>query len=114
MLQTKKQPLNLCTWQPIIDLGHGYRCLLDPADYHRLKHHRWFAKKSNSCLYAVRKVRRAGHETIIRMHREIVAAPPGHPVHHINHNTLDNRRANLFICTPSTHSHLHTDPLTQK
>ena len=37
----------------------------------------------------------------IRAHREIMNPPPGMVVDHINHDKLDNRRANLRVCTPS-------------
>lgn len=107
MALIKKSPPSLCVWQPIIDLGRGLLCLLDPDDYHRLKGYRWFAKKSNSTIYAVRKVRRGGHEVLVRMHREIVAAPPGMDVHHKHGNSLDNRRSELLLCTPRVHRHLH-------
>lgn len=35
----------------------------------------------------------------ILMHREIMNAPKGMDVDHINHNQLDNRKSNLRVCT---------------
>ena len=40
-----------------------------------------------------------GKTKLIPMHREITAAPNGLMVDHINHNGLDNRRANLRFAT---------------
>lgn len=37
----------------------------------------------------------------ISMHRQILNAPSGYDVDHINGNTLDNRRSNIRLCTKS-------------
>jgi len=39
------------------------------------------------------------------MHRLIVRCPATCKVHHINHDTLDNRRQNLMIVTEYEHRH---------
>jgi hypothetical protein len=41
------------------------------------------------------------------MHRQIINAGPELVVHHKNHNTLDNRRANLILATPQIHKWFH-------
>jgi hypothetical protein len=33
------------------------------------------------------------------MHREVTGAPKGQVVDHVNHNTMNNRRCNVRICT---------------
>jgi hypothetical protein len=49
-----------------------------------------------------------GCKRTVFMHRQILNAHPADEVHHINHNTLDNRRDNLQILTPTEHRWLHT------
>ena len=39
------------------------------------------------------------NERTVRMHRAILDVPKGKIVDHINHNGLDNRRANLRVAT---------------
>ena len=71
--------------------------LVDKADYERLVKYKWFVMDGRKgAFYAGRK---EGCR-IVTMHNEIMQAPPGMVVHHINHNGLDNRRCNLQICTP--------------
>jgi hypothetical protein len=41
---------------------------------------------------------------MVYMHREITKAPKGMFVDHIDHNTLNNRRCNLWVCTPEQNS----------
>ncbi|MGD0283518.1 MAG: HNH endonuclease [Dissulfurispiraceae bacterium] len=43
----------------------------------------------------------------ILLHRWIVDAPDDMLVHHINHNTLDNRKENLAILSASDHTYYH-------
>jgi len=91
----------------IIELGSGYAVIVDTDDYEKLSGHRWFAKRSAHCIYAVRKVISGGKEHLIRMHREIIHAPQGFDVHHKNRNTLDNRKSNLEITSPEQHKIYH-------
>ena len=83
-----------------IELSQGRFAIVDPADYEHLKSFKWFEKKSKHTFYAYRtlplKDRRPG-QTNIMMHRLIMNAPPDMQVDHINHNGLDNRKANLHV-----------------
>jgi len=90
-----------------IHLTNGLTVFLDLIDFERLYRFRWFAKKSGSLLYACREFQKDGKTFTIRMHREITNCPKGYDVHHIDGNTLNNRRSNLTILKPVEHHHLH-------
>jgi len=69
--------------------------LVDPDWFDFLIQSNWYAKKSNSQYYACRKVTINGSTFFIRMHRIVASTPIDLVCHHINGNSLDNRRANL-------------------
>lgn len=94
-------------------LRGGLSSLIDSRDLKWAKHYHWFVKRSHNVPYIVRKVRRNGHEHLIRLHREIMQCPKGMEVHHIFHDTFDNRRARLFNCTKKTHAQLRFLPEKQ-
>lgn len=80
----------------VIELTQGKVALVDSVDFEWLKQFKWFANKGG---YAVRSVKNPGGTVL--MHREIMVAPKGFSVDHINGNPSDNRRANLRICNQS-------------
>lgn len=78
-----------------IELTNGKVALVDDDDYEKLILHKWQLYPYGSC-YAVRKgSKRIGEPRTVRMHREIMNAPKGIQVDHINGNGLDNRKSNL-------------------
>ncbi len=86
-----------------IPLTQGKYAIVDPQDYERLNKYKWYALKNGSTFYAARclwdpvnKKKRT-----IKMHREILNPPHPLVVDHINHNGLDNRKANLRPATKS-------------
>ena len=91
----------------VIELGSGYAVIVDAEDFDELSKHRWFAKKSANCIYAVRKVISGGKEHLVRMHRVIAKTPAGFETHHKNRNTLDNRKINLENSSPENHKIIH-------
>ena len=76
--------------------------LVDDDDYDELIKHHWYAKRNKRTWYAVRMAKLAdGKHRQVFMHREIVGLSYGdvRMVDHLNHNGLDNRRANIRIVT---------------
>ena len=76
---------------------------VDPADYKRLRKYEWVAQKGTHSFYAVRKVTGSGGKrvTLIYLHKEIIKVPDGMVTDHINHDGMDDRRANLRPATRS-------------
>jgi len=56
---------------------------------------------SNKSFYVVRNLTLLGKQKMIMMHRVIMDTPEGMEVDHIDHDTLNNQKSNLRICTPS-------------
>jgi hypothetical protein len=84
-----------------IPLTRGKYALVDPADFAPLSEYKWHMVDARGTFYAVRSSGKRGRQkrVIIKMHREILKVPDGMFVDHINHNGLDNRRANLRPAT---------------
>lgn len=86
-----------------IPLTQGKVALVDDVDYEELSKYKWYANKHHSGnFYAVRQSpSKKGKQHLIRMHRQILGLKFKDKClgDHINHNTLDNRRDNLRICT---------------
>lgn len=84
-------------------LTRGYVSLVDDEDYDALCGFRWSVslRKGGILPYAQRVERIEGKTRGVYMHRQIMNAPKGKDIDHINHNTLDNRRVNLRICSRS-------------
>lgn len=78
-----------------LPITRGLEVLLDEADFVKLSKYRWCALMRGGTPYAVRFV----SGKALAMHRVIAEPPEGMCVDHVNHNTLDNRRCNLRVCT---------------
>lgn len=85
-----------------IPLTQGHEVLVDEDDYEVLAKLKWHASANrNGNVYACRDVKIDGIKMRLKMHRVIMDAPSDLLVDHINHNSLDNRKSNLRICTKS-------------
>ena len=97
-----------------IQLTQGKIAIVDDDDFENYGHFSWYAYNGHRNFYARRNLRLDENtRTSIVLHREIMKPGPGFWVDHINHNTLDNRRSNLRICTPQQ-SAMNHDPLKFK
>lgn len=84
-----------------IQLTKGLSALVDDADYENFNKFNWCAHKSGQKFYAVRRVKIDGKSREIYLHREIMEAPSGMYIDHINGDGLDCRRANMRLVTKS-------------
>lgn len=87
-----------------IALTQGQVAIVDDEDFDALNQFGWRAQwdPHTRGFYAVRSVPiGGGKRATVLMHRVITGAAKGTEVDHANQNTLDNRKANLRVCTAS-------------
>jgi len=87
-----------------IELTQGQYALVDDADYDWLSKYKWYARERccSENFDAIRNSKvKNGKRHLISMARQILGLKSGdkRQADHINHNTSDNRRENLRICT---------------
>lgn len=83
----------------------GLTTLVDPDLYEFLDRFKWFPLKSAHSVYVCTRKIVKGKVYTIRIHRLITQAPAWMKVHHINHDTFDNRLDNLSVITEREHRH---------
>lgn len=96
---------------PLIPLGHGFFTIVDADVFLWAQNYDWRAVKSAGSWYALRRIIVGGKYHYFRLHREIMQCPEGMEVHHINGNSLDNRRCNLICVTPEEHKRIENSGL---
>jgi len=80
----------------IIPLTRGKYAIVDEEDYERVMQHIWYVSGRLENSYASTNI----NDKIISMHRFIMnVTDPKITVDHIFHNTLDNRKSQLRVCT---------------
>jgi len=84
-----------------IKLTQGKTTLVDDEDLEYLLQFKWYVSfnKVSKRWVAQRHNIKNGKRKMVYMHREIMNAPDKLFVDHRNHDTLDNRKQNLRICT---------------
>jgi len=91
----------------IIQLTQGYRGLIDDEWEIYLSAYRWFAVRKGDLVYAACFIRPNGRKRRrIYLHRMILSVELSSRdvVDHRNHDGLDNREANLRICSQKQNS----------
>lgn len=89
----------------LIPLTRGYFARIDADDLEKVSRHSWHASLgAGKRPYACASAGFGEFEKGLAMHRLVTNCPDGMVPDHINFDTLDNRKANLRICTPSENS----------
>lgn len=84
-----------------IPLPRGLFAVVDDQDYDFVSQFNWHIVKDGKTFYARRSVMVGGKQKAIIMHREILNAPKGVDVDHVNGDGLLNTRSNLRLATAS-------------
>ncbi len=86
-----------------IELTQGKFAIVDDDNFEELSQFNWYAnRKKDNNYFAQRKAIVEGNTKILLMHRVIMGCPDDLQIDHINHDTLDNRKENLRVCSNSS------------
>jgi hypothetical protein len=83
----------------LIPLTQGHFAIVDDADFENVNQHKWSYHHTGYAMRQVRVRPGRGGQKNEWLHRRLMQPGEGLEVDHINHNKLDNRRANLRVCT---------------
>lgn len=89
-------------------LSGGNIAKISVCDFSHISTITWYAKKSFSRTYAYCCFGGPGNRIYKSMHAEIMHPKRSQVVHHINRNTLDNRRSNLKLMSEYDHVKIHS------
>jgi hypothetical protein len=89
-----------------IPLSRGMYAIVDPDDFWSLNRYKWCALAGQRTFYAIRRIYQGKNRKrkTVWMHREIMKSGDKLVCDHINHNGLDNRKANLRLASRSQNS----------
>lgn len=81
---------------------HGEKeVLIDDSDFFKVSQLKWHLlyDKCINGFYIITTLYTDNKKRTVYLHRFVMGCPKDKIIDHINHNTLDNRRCNLRICT---------------
>jgi len=97
--------LNVQSSMKTIPLTKGYSAIVDDEDFEKVSIVRWQSSIGQSGNnYPLHNFGKHKKPKFISLHRFLMNAKKGQIIDHINHNTLDNRKCNLRICTRSNNA----------
>ena len=105
------RPVQILGEWAVVPLTKGYVAVIDAQDAHLAADFNWAVRETRRCdgtvtaAYAMRKEPRSLGETTVYLHRQILGAPAGLHVDHIDGNGLNNCRSNLRLATPAQNQH---------
>lgn len=77
--------------------GQKFEVIIDTEDVEKVSKYQWYTKIcSNNYVYVGTNISKK--ESLL-LHRYLTNCPKSLVVDHINHNTLDNRKQNLRVCS---------------
>lgn len=82
-----------------LELTQGQHTTIDDDDSERVNKFKWYAAKRKGGYVAETSFRKDGKKVNVTLHRFITNCPKGMDVDHLNHDTLDNRKENLRVCS---------------
>jgi hypothetical protein len=101
----KARPIRIDGDLAYVPLTKGLEAVIDAADVHLVSAHNWYAHvHKTGHAYAARSINMGSGCRTLMLHR-VVVGEDGGEVDHINGDGLDNRRANLRICTHQQNMH---------
>lgn len=89
--------------QCLVNLTQNKVAIIDAEDFERVNLFKWYAEWS-PITNQYRAARTDENRNHVYLHRFIMNPPDGMHVDHINHDTLDNRKDNLRICSQSNNN----------
>jgi hypothetical protein len=93
----------------IIQIAPDKFALVDASKVAALAKFKWRAVQHRRSWYARASILRNGVKVSLSMHRFVARTPFGMQCHHLNENSLDNRRSNLANWTKKYHDQYHSD-----